>query len=209
MLSVDPDAYQHVWEGFCRQISDAIIFRGRVSVETFDEPPQDTRLYYGLDFGFAQSPTAATRSWIKNNCLHIDYEVWGVGVELDNTPDLLDKIPGIRKWPIKADCARPETISHLKRRGFDVSAAEKWQGSVEDGIAVLKGFERIIVHERCTHTAEDFRLYSYKIDKQTNDILPIIMKKFDDCIDSIRYALVGVIRHSNFLDDCQFEDYPE
>lgn len=209
MLSIDPEAYQHVWEGSCRQISDAVIFRGRVSVETFGAPPADTRLYYGLDFGFAQSPTAAIRCWIQDNCLYIDYEVWGIGVELDNTPDLLDNIPGIRSWPIKADSARPETISHLKRRGFDVSAAEKWPGSVEDGISVMKGFKRIVVHERCTHTAEDFRLYKYKIDKQTNDILPLIVKQFDDCIDSVRYSLVGVIRHSNFLDDCQFEDYPE
>ena len=209
MLSIDPEAYQHVWEGSCRQISDAVIFRGRVSVETFSEPPEGTRLYYGLDFGFSQSPTAATRSWIQDNCLYIDYEVWGIGVELDNTSDLLDKIPGIRNWPIKADCARPETISHLKRRGFDVSAAEKWQGSVEDGIAIMKGFKRIIVHERCTHTAEDFRLYKYKIDKQTNDILPLIAKKFDDCIDSIRYALVGMIRHANTFDNIQYLEFPE
>ena len=209
MLKIDPEAYEHVWGGHCRTISDAQIFRGRFTVETFDPPPDDTRLYYGLDFGFAVSPTAAVRCWIRDNCLYIDHEAWGVGVELDNTPDLLDTMPGIRSWPIKADCARPETISHLKRRGFDVSAAEKWPGSVEDGLAVMKGFERIIVHERCVHTAENFRLYSYKTDPQTNEVLPIIIKKNDDVCDACRYALVGLIRHANTFDDIQYLEFPE
>lgn len=208
MLEIDPEAYEHVWGGHCRTISDAVIFRGRVSIETFDEPPVDTRLYYGLDFGFSQSPTAFIRSWIFDNILYISHEAWGIGIELDHTPELLDAVPGSRKWPIKADSARPETISHLKRRGFDVSAAEKWPGSVEDGLAVMKGFKKIIIHERCKHTAENFRLYSYKIDKQTNEILPIIVKKFDDCPDAIRYSLVGLIRQSNFLDGVVYEDFP-
>lgn len=209
MLSIDPEAYEHVWGGHCRTISDAVIFRGRVSVETFGEPPVDTRLYYGLDFGFSQSPTAFVRSWIHDNCLYIDYEAWGIGVELDDTPKFLETVPGARDWPIKADCARPETISHLRRRGFEVTAAKNWQGSVEDGLAVMKGFKKIVIHERCARTAEDFRLYSYKVDAQTNEILPIIIKKHDDTVDAIRYSLVGMIRQSNFLDGCSFLDFPE
>jgi len=181
MLSIDPEAYQHVWEGFCRQISDAQIFRGRFSVETFDEPPPNTRLYYGLDFGFSQSPTALIRCWINNKTLYIDYEAYGIGVELDDMPEFIGVVPGADKWPIMADNARPETISHLRRRGYNVEAAPKWGGSVEDGIAIIKGFQRIVIHERCEHTATDFRLYSYKVDQQTEDVLPLIEKKWDDC----------------------------
>jgi len=200
MLEVDPEAYEHVWGGHCRKLSDAVIFRGKFSVETFGEPPKGTRFYYGLDFGFAVSPIAFTRCWIQNDYLYVDYEAWGVGVELDDTPALLDTIPGARKWPIKADSSRPETISHLKRKGFDVSAAEKWPGSVEDGLAVLKGFRKIIIHERCMHTAEEFRLYSYKVDRQTDEVLPIIIKRWDNFPDALRYALVGLIRVGFFAD---------
>lgn len=207
MLEIDPEAYEHVWGGHCRTISDAVIFRGRVSVETFEEPAGDTRFYYGLDFGFSQSPTAFVRCWIQDDCLYVSHEAWGIGVELDDTPNLLDTVPGARTWPIKADSARPETISHLKRRGFDVSAAEKWPGSVEDGLAVLKGFRKIIIHERCKHTAEEFRLYSYKTDRQTNEILPIIIKRWDNFPDALRYSLVGLIRRSNVLDDCVYEEW--
>lgn len=209
MLEIDPEAYEHVWGGHCRTITEAVIFKGRFEISTFGEPPEDTRLYYGLDFGFSQSPMAAIRSWILDNILYISHEAWGIGVELDDTADFLDQIPGTRKWPIKADSSRPETISHLRRRDFDVTGAEKWQGSVEDGLTVLKGFKKIVIHERCKHCAEEFRLYKYKVDKQTNEILPLIVKKFDNFPDAIRYSLVGVIRRLNLFDDIVYQDFPQ
>lgn len=205
MLSVDPEAYAHVWGGECRRISDAVIFRGRFEIGDFPPPPEGTRLYYGADWGFSVDPTALSRSFILDNTLYIDHEAYGVGVELDDIHRLFAQVPDADKWPILADASRPETISHVRRKGFNVSAAPKWSGSVEDGIAVLKGFRKIMIHERCKHTAEEFRLYSYKADPLTNDILPIIVDKHNHIIDSLRYGLSGYIKSSNFFDGCDYE----
>jgi len=129
-----------------------------------------------------------------DNRLYVEYEAFGHGVELDELPALYDSIPLSRSWPIKADCSRPETISYLaKRKGFNISAAEKWQGSIEDGIAYLKSFDKIVIHPRCRHTAEEFKLYSYKVDPKTNEVLPIIVDKYNHGIDAIRYSLDGYI----------------
>ena len=193
-LSRDADTYDHVWEGGYLTISDAIIFRNRVSVEVFDTPP-DARFFHGADWGFSQDPTVLVRAFVRDDVLYVDQESFGHGVELDETPALFDKIPTARKWPIKADSARPETISHIRRKGFPlIGPAEKWSGSIEDGIAALKAFNRIVVHERCTHIAKEFRLYSYKVDRQNGDILPIIVDKHNHGIDALRYALDGYIR---------------
>jgi phage terminase large subunit len=108
-----------------------------------------------------------------------------------------------------ADSSRPETISHVKRKGFNISGAAKWPGSVEDGISVMKGFRKIIIHERCKRTAEEFRLYSYKTDRLTNDILPIIVDKHNHCIDATRYALAGFIKANNIFDNCGGKDFPD
>ncbi|MFX5956688.1 terminase large subunit, partial [Acinetobacter baumannii] len=89
----------------------------------------------------------------------------------------------------KADNSRPETISFLKRQGFNIQAAAKWQGSVEDGISHLRGFEEIVIHERCKHMAAEARLYSYKVDKTTKEILPVIVDKHKHCWDGVRYGL--------------------
>lgn len=139
-------------------------------------------------------PTALTRSFIKDNCLYIEYEAGGVGIEMDELPQLFDSVPESRKWVIRADCARPETISYMARHGFRCQAAEKWKGSVEDGIEYLRSFEKIYIHPRCKRTYDEFKFYSYKTDKMTGDILPIIVDEWNHYIDSLRYALQPYIK---------------
>jgi len=181
LQEIDPELYQHVWLGEPRTISDAQVFKGRYLVQEF-ETPKDARFFHGVDWGFANDPTALVRCFIRGNVLYIDREAYGVGVELDETPQLFDSIDTARKWPIKADSARPETISFMKRRGFKIEPAKKWAGSVEDGLAVLKSFDKIIVHPRCVHAADEFYKYSYKVDKNNGDVLPIIVDANNHCI---------------------------
>ncbi len=189
----NPDEYDHIWEGGYLTRSEALIFRNRVSVEMF-EAKQGTRFFFGKDFGFANDPDATIRFFIEDDCLYIDYEAFGHGVEIDELPQLMDTIPGVREWPIHADCSRPETISYLNRQGFQITAAEKWPGSVEDGVAHLKAFKKIVIHPRCEKIAQEFRLYSYKVDRVTEEVLPIIVDKWNHGIDAVRYGLDGYIQ---------------
>lgn len=191
--SIDPEAFAHIWGGEPRVISEAQVFKGRYEVTHF-ETPADARFFHGVDWGFAQDPTALVRLFVRDGCLYLDAEAYGVGVELDELPQLFDSIPTSRKWPVKADAARPETISFMCRKGFRVSAAKKWAGSVEDGVALLKGFNRIYIHPRCTHAADEFRLYSYKVDKNNGDVLPVIVDAHNHIIDAARYALDGYVK---------------
>jgi phage terminase large subunit len=193
MLELDLEAYEHIWGGHCRKISEAVIFAKRVSIEAFDTP-DGARFFHGADWGFANDPTALVRCFIQDDCLYIDQEAFGYGVEIDETPQLFDSIPTARYWPIKADSSRPETISYMRRRGFNIMPAEKWEGSVEDGIAHLKGFRRIVIHQRCKHLQEERRLYSYKVDPKTREVLPIIVDKHNHGWDAIRYSLDGYIQ---------------
>jgi phage terminase large subunit len=192
-LKYNPDIYDHIWEGGYRTIADAQIFRGRYVVEEFDTP-DDVRFYFGADFGYAKDPSTLIRCFIKDRDLYIDYEAGGTGIELDEIPDLYDSVPGSRTWPIKADCSQPGLISHIKRKGFNITAAEKWAGSIEDGLSYLKGFRRIIIHPRCQQTAREFRLYSYKVDKHTSDVLPIIVDADNHYIDALRYSQDGLVK---------------
>lgn len=187
------DKYRHVWEGEPRSISDAQIFKGKYSVDNFDTPDGVT-FYHGADWGFANDPTCLVRCFIQGANLYIDQEVYGVGVDIDEIPAFFRQIPTADKWTIRADSARPETISYLNRQGFDIVRSIKGAGSVEDGIAFLRSFEKIIIHERCKHTINEFNLYSYKKDRITGEILPIIVDANNNCIDAIRYALELVMR---------------
>lgn len=195
--SNDYEKYLHVWEGYPRTISDAQVFKGRYTVEAIpdDLHKKADRLFFGADFGFARDPSTLVRCFIIDNTLYIDAEAYGVGVEIDELPSLYRSVKGSDEWPILADCARPETISYLANRaGLRIRAADKWQGSIEDGIAYLRGFDRIVIDPRCKHTADEFRLYSYKTDKLTGEILPIVLDKNNHVIDALRYALSDYIK---------------
>ena len=139
-------------------------------------------------------PTTLVRCFIKDRCLYIDYEAYGVGVELDEIPQLFDSVPDSRKWLIMADCARPETVSHIKNKGFNIESCPKWQGSVEDGVEYIRSFERIYIHTRCPHTYYEFKYYSYKQDKNTGEVLPVLLDKDNHCVDALRYALNSYIQ---------------
>lgn len=191
---VNVSDYEYIWLGKPQVNTDAQVFKGRYEIQDFADVDLTTRFFHGADWGFAQDPTTLVRAFIKEDCLYIDQECYGVGVELDETPQLFEKITTSRTFPIKADCARPETISFMRRRGFNIAPAKKWQGSVEDGLAVLKSFRKIIIHPRCRHAVDEFRLYSYKVDKNNGDILPIIEDKNNHIIDALRYALDGYIK---------------
>lgn len=185
--------YLNIWEGVPKVSTQAQVFRGRYAVEAF-ETPENVRLFYGADWGFAADPTTLVRAFVRDDELFIDYEAWAKGIELENLHTLFDTVPGARRWTIVADSSRPEIIKSMRRRGFIVKPSKKWPGSVEEGVTVLRSFRRIVVHPRCGHVAEEMRLYSYKVDSLTEEVLPMLVDKDNHCIDALRYGLEPVIR---------------
>ena len=188
----DPDKYMHIWQGEYQRNSEARVFRNW-KIDEFDARPDDV-LRFGADWGFASDPTVLVRCFIRGRTLYIDYEAYQIGCEIMNIPTLFMTVPESEKYPIVADSARPETISHVKKHGFPrIYPAVKGPKSVEDGIEWLKSFD-VVVHPRCTHTIDELSLYSYKVDKMTGQVLPQLEDKQNHVIDALRYACEGVRR---------------
>lgn len=192
----DYQKYLWVWEGECLGLSDAQIFRGKYVVENF-ETPKNADFHFGADWGFANDPTTLVRSFIVGNDLYIDMCAGKIGCDLEDTPSLFNEVQGSSIYPIYADSARPETISFMRSKHYNVIAAEKWNGSVEDGIQYLRSFSCIHIHERCKAVAEEFDLYQYKVDRQTGEVLRVPVDKFNHYIDAIRYSLTVPMRSAN------------
>jgi len=188
----DPDKYQHVWQGSYLTNSSARVFKNW-KIDEFDAAP-DAIHRLGADWGFAVDPTVLVRCHIVGRTLYIDHEAYMVGCEIVNTPELFMQVPEAEKWPIVADSARPETISHMRKNGFPkIMTAVKGPKSVEEGVEFLKGYD-IVVHPRCTHTIDELSLYSYKQDPLTGKILPVLEDKKNHVIDALRYACEGIRR---------------
>ena len=192
----DPDKYQWIWGGGYQRLSEARVFHNWRIGEV--EIPPGSRPYFGADWGFSVDPTVLVRCWVIGRTLYVDREVYKVGCEIDRTPDLFDTIHDgkidPRRWPITADSARPETISYMQKHGYpQIKPALKGQNSVEEGVSFLQGFD-IVVHPDCRHTSDELTSYSYRQDRQTNEILPELEDKHNHVIDACRYAVEAVRR---------------
>ena len=201
--NLDDSVYRHIWEGAYLEISEAQIFKGKYRIAEFEPMDYWDGSYWGCDWGFSVDASTLIKSWIHDEVLYIEYECYAVGVEIDELPQLFDSIKGSRDHVIYADSARPETISYMKRKGFNIRAAQKGAGSIEEGIQHLKSFKEIVIHPRCVKTAEEFRLYSYKTDRLSGDILPVIVDANNHIIDALRYSQEVIMKRgvSNYTID--------
>jgi phage terminase large subunit len=144
------------------------------------------------------------RCFARDGDLYIEHEAYGHGIELTDLAAFFRKVPGAERWKIWADSARPETISFMRNQGWNIEAAPKWSGSVEDGIEFMRSFRRIVIHPRCKNVINEFNTYSYKVDKKTEEILPIVMDEKNHTIDAIRYSLSNLIKRKVTIYDPGF-----
>jgi phage terminase large subunit len=203
MLERDPALYNHIWLGECLTHTDAQVFKDKWEVREFTPDKWDLP-FYGMDFGFSQDPTACVKVWLHDDSIYIEKEAVKVGLELDETADYIKGfMPEIEQAHIiRADCARPESISYLERNGLrGIKGVKKWKGSVEDGITHLRSYRRIVVHPRCTNTINEMMLYSYKVDARTGDITNTVLDKHNHVIDAIRYSIEPLIKRPFSLAD--------
>lgn len=190
----DPEEYYHVWEGQFWSRSDAQIYNKKWVIDEFTPGEDWHGPFHGIDFGFSTTPTCIGRQWIYNDRLYVEEAYGGLRIETVDLPAQLDRIPDSKGFVWRADSARPETISFLNNAGYTVVGAEKGPGSVEDGISYIRSFDQIVLHPRASIAVQQVRLYRYKTDKHTGDVLKQIEKKHDDWSDQCRYALEPVIK---------------
>lgn len=188
----DPEKYAHVWLGGYQRNSEARVFKNWC-VEEFDVPP-DAIIRQGADWGFSVDPTCLVQCYVVGRKMYVPYEAYRVGCEITDTPALFMTVPDSEKWPITADSARPETISHMQKNGFPkIMPAVKGAKSLEEGVTFLQTYD-IVVHPRCTHVIDELTLYSFEVDPLTNVVLPKLADKHNHTIDALRYANEGARR---------------
>lgn len=192
----DYEKYMHIWEGKPKSYGRNSVFGDRVVVKTFHSPPEEEVTYrFGCDWGFSTDPMILLRCFEKDDCLYIDYESWGKHVEIDDFDEFFERVPLSKKYVIKADNARPELISHMRNRNYNIVPG--WKGKIEAGVDYIKNYKNVVIHPRCENTAHDFMEYRYKVDKKTDEILPVLMDKDNHATDATRYALDTLIKQSS------------
>lgn len=204
----DTDYWLHVWEGGYNIKSSLQVYADKWNVVSVTPTAADDGPYYGADWGFGADPTAAVEVWVRGKQLLIAADSRAYHLELDDTAQQwIDDIPGIENHVIRADNARPESISHVRRgrraAGSDkgcpplpkLEAVKKWPGSLEDGIKFIQGFQ-ILIDPSCKATIDEVKHYRWKTNRG-GDILPVPVDANNHVLDALRYALGDLIQGHN------------
>jgi len=150
-----------------------------------EEMPHEVRLErYGLDFGYANDPTAIVAIYYYNGGYILDEVTYQKGLSNKAIADILgNQEPAL----VLADAAEPKSIDEIKSYGINILAAPKGPGSVLQGIQYVQG-QRLSVTKRSINLLKEYRNYLWQTDRE-GKIINVPVKYNDHCMDAIRYGL--------------------
>lgn len=147
-----------------------------------DLPSKIDDIIYGADWGY-NHPSALLKVYLCDDKVYVEevmYKQFLTSADIVNEYNKL----GINKNSyIYADYARPEIIEELRRAGYNMKEANK---SVKEGIDAVKR-SQVFINQNSLNVLKEYKMYSWKMNKE--QVLDEPVKEFDDCMDSLRYAI--------------------
>lgn len=162
------------------------------------EFPKDCKwVGYGMDFGYSNDPTTLIKVGLKEGELYFEQLIYKTGL---TNSDLHYEMAGfgIGSEEIIADSADPKSIEELRRRGWNISGADKGKDSILNGIATLKKY-RVNIVSSSTELIKEWRGYSWKKDKSTNKYINVPIDTLNHSIDAIRYIVTHKLKGGVFV----------
>lgn len=153
-------------------------------IPTADFPWDSDKLFYGLDVGWTNDPTALVLVAKQGEKIFLHELMYEPGV----APSLLKDII-VAKGKGRVFCEHaPDMIKQLRRLGLDVSAARKGPGSIQAGISKVKEY-KVFYTDSSTNIREELKRYTWAIDDETKRPTNEPVDAFNHLMDAIRYAI--------------------
>ena len=179
-LYTDPEYYSHHILGHWRDIGEGAVFKNW----NFEwSPEQETEVVYGLDFGFAQDPSALVRVSKRDKKIWVEEMVYRTGLTTEDLSFHMEKAGVPKNASIYADSADPRSIETLKRMGWrNVYPAQKGPDSIRAGIDKIHTYQ-VFANPNSSNLIEEYYNYSYR----TGTDKPI--DEWNHLMDALRYAV--------------------
>ncbi len=138
------------------------------NVEVVKEIPRWHRKhhYRGVDFGFAQDPTAIVDVYISGGALWLDEICYQTQML---SSDIIEALKNANRKcgenvEIVSESADPRLIAEIANAGLDIRPVKKFPGSIMAGIQKMQEL-RIKVTERSVNIVKELRNYTYRQSK--------------------------------------------
>ena len=152
-----------------------------------DEIPHEARLTgRGLDFGYSNDPTALVDVYEYNGGFILDERLYQKGLTNKQIADFILNCED-SQVTVYADSSEPKSIDELRLYGVNVMAAQKGQGSVNQGIAYIQD-QRMSITKQSINLIKEYRNYMWETDKDGR-ILNKAIDMFNHGMDATRYRM--------------------
>ncbi len=149
-----------------------------------DSFPEVDDVFYGLDFGFTNDPTACVRMCKVGDSIFLDEMFYSTKMTNKDIANSLKK-NGVDPYAeIFADSAEPKSIADL-RMSFNVKPQKKGKGSVLAGINKLKEY-KVFYTRTSKNLATEVKNYQWVMANGESTNTPI--DAFNHCLDAVRCA---------------------
>ena len=153
-------------------------------------PSADGIVFYGLDFGFANDPTALVYNKIIGDNIYSNELIYETGLTSNQIIKRLESLYVAKDYDeIFADCADPRLIAEIQDAGFNCKAAPKGQDSVRTGISKVNEYYQFWT-KGSTHGIYEQRNYRY-IRNSDGKLTNKPIDDFNHLMDARRYGVVG------------------
>lgn len=160
------DKYRHEYLGEVTGTGAEVFTNLTVRKITNEELAEFYNISRGLDFGFAQDPTAyiVNHYDTKKKRLYLFYEFYKISLSNAKMFEMI-KVENENNDLIYADSAEPRTIAEGQAVGIKMVGVKKGPDSVDFGIKWLQDLEEIIIDPvRCPNATKEFTEYALEPD---------------------------------------------
>ena len=177
--SSDPEYYAHHLLGKWRDAGEGQVFThwqwGR------HLPDWDAETIYGLDFGFANDPTALIEVKKRGNKIWVRELIYDTALTTDDLARHMQRLGVPLSATIFADAADPRSIETLRRLGYrGVRPCVKGPDSIRSGIDAIKSYE-VYASSDSENLRLEYDNYVWRGDKP--------MDAYNHLLDALRYAV--------------------
>lgn len=166
------------------------------NTDLYDVPHEAKLEGRGLDFGYSNDPTALVNVYKYNGGFILEEVLYQKGLSNKQIADVILNLPD-PQVTVYADSSEPKSIDEIRSFGVNIIAAQKGQGSVNQGIAFIQD-QRISVPKASLNLIKEYRNYMWETDKDGR-ILNKPIDIFNHCMDAIRYRMETYWRNSNSI----------
>ena len=157
-----------------RSAPEGLIFQHVEWIDSF--PTNIEKVFYGLDFGYTNSPSALVRVGVAGRDMYVECLFYS---PTESPTELIDPIrEHCGKSAVWADPSGRGMIAILRREGLNVLATNTFPGSIKTGLAIMKSYRQHWV--RSAALVKEQTNYKYRT---INGI------KTDDPIDEHNHAI--------------------